>query len=147
MIFHLMCHQMPFWCGIRCKIFLENYGCGCVWAVPELKPRKVDYGVSCLGKVPDCVPDPFRHFLVGPLSRSKQSQSANRLAKIPPKSGQSQLVKRQLSVFDPHPQLTTSRWSVYKIDGFFQCNIQPNQYLVGDRFYRVPVLGGFVLSL
>ena len=27
-----MCHQMPFWCGIRCKTFLENYGCGCVWA-------------------------------------------------------------------------------------------------------------------
>ena len=25
-IFHLMCHQMPFWCGIRCKTFLENYG-------------------------------------------------------------------------------------------------------------------------
>ena len=34
-IFHLMCHQMPFWCGMRCKTFLEDYGCGCVWAVPE----------------------------------------------------------------------------------------------------------------
>ena len=34
-IFHLMCHQMPFWCGIRCKTFLEDYGCGCDWAVPE----------------------------------------------------------------------------------------------------------------
>ena len=34
-IFHLTCHQMPFWCGIRCKTFLENYGCGRVWAVPE----------------------------------------------------------------------------------------------------------------
>ena len=31
-----MCHQMPFWCGIRCQTFLEDYGCGCVWAVPEL---------------------------------------------------------------------------------------------------------------
>ena len=30
------CHQMPFWCGIRCKTFLEDYGCGCVWAVPDL---------------------------------------------------------------------------------------------------------------
>ena len=36
MIFHLMCHQMPFWWGIRCKTFLEDYGCGCVWAVPDL---------------------------------------------------------------------------------------------------------------
>ena len=26
---------MPFWCGIRCKTFLEDYGCGCVWAVAE----------------------------------------------------------------------------------------------------------------
>ena len=34
-IFHPMCHQLPFWCGIRCKTFLENYGCGCVWAVPD----------------------------------------------------------------------------------------------------------------
>ena len=24
-IFHLVCHQMPIWCGIRCKTFLENY--------------------------------------------------------------------------------------------------------------------------
>ena len=32
-----MCHQVPFWCGIRCKTLLENYGCGCVWAVPDLK--------------------------------------------------------------------------------------------------------------
>ena len=32
---NLMCHQMPFWCGIRCKTFSEDYGCGCVWAVPE----------------------------------------------------------------------------------------------------------------
>ena len=24
-ILHLMCHQMPFWCGIRCKTFLEDY--------------------------------------------------------------------------------------------------------------------------
>ena len=23
------------WCGIRCETFLENYGCGCVWAVPD----------------------------------------------------------------------------------------------------------------
>ena len=30
-----MCHQMPIWCGIRCKIVLENYGCGCVRAVPD----------------------------------------------------------------------------------------------------------------
>ena len=34
-IFHLMCHQVPFWCGIRCETFWENYGCGCVWAVPD----------------------------------------------------------------------------------------------------------------
>ena len=27
---------MPFWCGIRCNFFGENYGCGCVWAVPEI---------------------------------------------------------------------------------------------------------------
>ena len=40
-IFHLMCHQMPFWRGIRCKTFLENYGCGCVWAVPELRLKAV----------------------------------------------------------------------------------------------------------
>ena len=26
---------MPFWCGIRCKTLLENYGCGCVSAVPD----------------------------------------------------------------------------------------------------------------
>ena len=26
-----------FWCGIRCKFFLENYGCGCVGAVPDFK--------------------------------------------------------------------------------------------------------------
>ena len=36
-IFHLMCHQMLFSCGIRCKTFLEDYGCGCVWAVPDTK--------------------------------------------------------------------------------------------------------------
>ena len=36
-IFHLMCHHMPFWCGIRCKTFLENYGCGCVWAVHDTR--------------------------------------------------------------------------------------------------------------
>ena len=33
-----MCHQMPFWCGIRCKTFfkfLEDYVCGCGWAVPD----------------------------------------------------------------------------------------------------------------
>ena len=23
-MFHLMCHQMPFWCGIRCKTFWEK---------------------------------------------------------------------------------------------------------------------------
>ena len=34
-ILDLMCHQMPFWCDIRCKTFLENYSCGCVWAVPD----------------------------------------------------------------------------------------------------------------
>ena len=34
--FFIWCgHQMPFWCGIRCKTILEDYGCGCVWAVPE----------------------------------------------------------------------------------------------------------------
>ena len=32
-----MCHQMPFWCGIRCKTIWENYGCGCVWAVLDNK--------------------------------------------------------------------------------------------------------------
>ena len=37
-IFHLMCHQMLFWCGIRCKTFLDNYGCGCAWAVPDFPP-------------------------------------------------------------------------------------------------------------
>ena len=26
---------MLFWCGIRCKTLLENYGCGCVLAVPD----------------------------------------------------------------------------------------------------------------
>ena len=35
-----MCHQMPFWCGIRCKTFLANYGCGCVWAVPDLRASR-----------------------------------------------------------------------------------------------------------
>ena len=25
-MFHLMCHQMPFWCGIKCKTFLDDYG-------------------------------------------------------------------------------------------------------------------------
>ena len=30
---------MPFWCGIRCKTVLEDYGCGCGWAIPEKKPK------------------------------------------------------------------------------------------------------------
>ena len=38
--FDLMCHHMPFWCGIRCKAFGDNYGCGCVWAVPDLSLQK-----------------------------------------------------------------------------------------------------------
>ena len=44
--FHLMRHQVPFWCGIRCKTFLEHYGCGCVWAVPESDPKT--YSLGCL---------------------------------------------------------------------------------------------------
>ena len=32
-IFHRMRHQVAIWCDIRCKNRLENYGCGCVWAV------------------------------------------------------------------------------------------------------------------
>ena len=43
-IFHLMCHQMPFWCGFRCKTFLENYGRGCAWAVPEVS----EFSMDCL---------------------------------------------------------------------------------------------------
>ena len=36
-IFHLMCHQGPFWCDIGCKTILESNGCGFGWAVPELQ--------------------------------------------------------------------------------------------------------------
>ena len=36
-----MWHQVPFWCGIRCKTFLEEYGCGCVWAVPGTLSREI----------------------------------------------------------------------------------------------------------
>ena len=39
-IFHLMCHEMPFWCGIRCNIFLDDSGCGCVWAVLDTATQK-----------------------------------------------------------------------------------------------------------
>ena len=36
-VLHLMCHEVPFGWDIRCKMFLDNYGCGCGWAVPEKK--------------------------------------------------------------------------------------------------------------
>ena len=39
-----MCHQMPFWCGIKCKTFLVDYGCGCGWAVPDYLVRKTSSG-------------------------------------------------------------------------------------------------------
>ena len=38
-IFHLMCHQLPIWCAIRCKAILEHNGRGCGWAVPALCPK------------------------------------------------------------------------------------------------------------
>ena len=39
-ILHLMCHQVPFCCDIRCNCFFESYGCGCGWAVPDSKQLK-----------------------------------------------------------------------------------------------------------
>ena len=33
-------HQMPIWCDIRCKTFLDNYGCGCIWAVPAMNVQE-----------------------------------------------------------------------------------------------------------
>ena len=33
---HLMCHQLPFCVTSDAKLFLEDYGCGCVWGVPDL---------------------------------------------------------------------------------------------------------------